>query len=138
MIIAIRISGIVDKTKKINETLFRMRLRRKYSAVLLKETQENLKLLQEVRNFVAFGQINEETLKLLIEKRAKLIGGKKGKIDASKIIGQLDKNKLSDIGIKPYFRLHPPIGGIKSKIHYPKGILGDNKEDINKLVRRML
>lgn len=138
MILVIRISGLVDKTEKINETLFRMRLRRKYSSVLLKETPENAKLLQKVRNFVAYGPVNEETLRLLIEKRGKLIGGRKGKIDSSKVVSELEKKNLSDLGIKPYFRLHPAIGGIKSKIHYPKGVLGDNKENINKLVRRML
>lgn len=138
MIIAIRILGLVEIPKKVNETLFRMRLRRKYTAVLLKETEENLKLLKSVRNLVAYGPINPETLKLLIEKRGKPLPSNKGKIDAPKIIEQLDKKRLLDLGIKPYFRLHPPRGGIDSKIHFPKGVLGDNKEKINDLVRRML
>jgi len=51
MILAIRISGLVEIPKKVNETLFRMRLRRKYAAVLLKPTEENMKLLASVRNF---------------------------------------------------------------------------------------
>jgi hypothetical protein len=42
------------------------------------------------------------------------------------------------MGIKPFFRLHPPRKGINSKIQYPKGVLGNNKEDINKLIERML
>lgn len=138
MIIAIRISGLVEIPNNVQETLFRMRLRRKYTAVLLKEGEENKKLLQSVRNFIAFGPIDKETLVQLIEKRGQVIGNKK--IDAQKIAEQLDKKPLDELGIKPFFRLHPPRGGISTKLHFPikKGVLGDNKESINKLVRRML
>ena len=120
------------------EALYRLRLRRKYSATLLKPTRENLKLLQMLRNFVAYGDINKETLKLLIEKRAKSIDNKK--IDSSLVIENIEKKSLRSSGIKPIFRLHPPRHGIDSKIHFPKakGVLGDNKEKINDLVRRMI
>ena len=141
MILAIRISGDVDLTSKMKETLFRMRIRRKYSAVLLKPSPEVLKLLKNVRSFVAYGDINKETLLLLLEKRA--IPSKKGKkIDAKKILEQLEKRDFKDIEeIKPFFRLHPPRGGIDSKNHFgtsKKAVLGDNKDKINDLVRRML
>jgi len=140
MILAIRISGLVEIPKKVNETLFRMRLRRKYAAVLLKPTEENMKLLASVRNLIAFGTIDNETLKLLIEKRGQLIDKKAKKMDAAKVIEGLDKKTLVDFGLKPFFRLHPPRGGIDTKVHFPirKGVLGDNKEKINDLVRRML
>lgn len=138
MIIAIRISGLVEIPKEVQETLFRMRLRRKYSAVLFHPTKENLKLLNTVRNFVAYGDINKETLLDLIKKRAESTGKKK--IEAEKILEQLEKKDLESLGIKPFFRLHPPRKGIDSKLHFPirKGVLGDNKEKINELVRRML
>jgi large subunit ribosomal protein L30 len=138
MIIVIRISGLVEIPPNVQETLFRMRLRRKYSAVLLKHGPENLKLLKKVRNFVAYGRIDKETLYDLLAKRAKSIG--KTKIDPEKIIAQLDKKSLSDLGVKGFFRLHPPRGGINTKVHFPinKGVLGDNGEKINDLVRRML
>lgn len=138
MILVIRISGLVEIPEHMNETLFRMRLRRKYSAVLLKETKENLALLQKVRNQVAFGIISKETLIELIKKRGQ--SSDKKKIDADKVASQLDSKSLSDLGLKPFFRLHPPRGGIDSKVHFPirKGVLGDNKDKINDLVRRML
>ena len=57
-------------------------------------------------------------------------GNKKGKY--------FHENKTLDgSGIKPFFRLHPPRGGINTKYHFPKGVLGENKE-INKLILRML
>lgn len=136
MILVIRISGLVEVPVRINEALFRMRLRRKYSAVLLKPTKENLMLLKEVRNFVAYGPISKDALIELIEKR----GQSKKKVDAQKIAEQLDKKSLDELGLKPFFRLHSPRKGIDSKVHFPirKGVLGDNKEKINDLLRRML
>lgn len=138
MIIVIRISGLVEVPNDVQETLYRMRLRKKYTAILLKETEENEKLLKIVRNFVAYGKINDETLSLLLQKRAK--SSNKAKIESKTVIEQLKKKDLSDLGIKPFFGLHPPRGGIDSKIHFPikKGVLGDNKEKINDLIRRML
>jgi large subunit ribosomal protein L30 len=97
-------------------------------------------MLKVVRNFVAFGGINRETLVELIKKRGK--STKKEKIDADKIASELlegkTEKKLEDLGLKPFFSMHPPRGGIDSKIHSPKGVLGDNKEKINDLIRRML
>jgi large subunit ribosomal protein L30 len=139
MILAIRISGMVDKERKVEETLFRMRLRRKYVAVLLKPTIQNQKLLAKVRNFVAFGDIDTETMKMLLDKRA--MPAEKGKkIDAEKIVSSIETKPFKQLGIKPFFRLHPPRGGIESKKHFGvgKGVLGDNKAGINVLVRRML
>ena len=51
---------------------------------------------------------------------------------------QENKKSYWALDLKPFFRLHPPRGGIKSKIHFPKGVLGNNKEKINDLVERML
>ena len=138
MILVIRISGLVEVPNRIDETLFRMRLRRKYSAVLLQHTKENMKLLQTVRNFVAYGEISKETLKELIEKRG--VSKDKKKIDADKIIQELDRNTLDKSNLKPFFRLHPPRKGIDSKLHYgvKKGVLGDNNSTINELLGRML
>lgn len=138
MILVIRISGMVEVPTTINDTLSRIRLRRKYAAVLLKETDDNYKLLSHIRNFVAFGTIDNATLTELVTKRGQALKGKK--IDAIKIVGDIEKKSLEELGLKPFFRLHPPRGGIKSKLHYPLkgGVLGDNKTDINVLVRRML
>ncbi len=140
MLIVIRISGDVNIPEKLRESLFRLRIRRKYSAVLIKPSNENQKLLLQIRNLVAFGDIDNETLSLLIQKRA--MPKRKGiKIDAKKIISELEKKDISETEIKPFFRLHPPRGGIDSKKHFgtsKKAVLGDNKEKINELVRRML
>ena len=139
MILVIRISGLVGKDEKTEQTLYRMRLRRKYSAVLLKPTPQNQKLLLKVRNFVAYGDIDSQTLKILIENRASHLEKNK-KIDVEKIISNMENKTSKQWGIKPFFRLHPPRRGIDAKKHFgvSKGVLGDNKSEINRLVRRML
>ena len=120
MIAIIRIKGQVGLNKKIVETLNRLRLRRKYVCVVLaKPTKEQLGMIKKIKDFVAFGEISDDVYKKLVEKR--------GKKDA--------KGKL-----KPFFRLHPPRGGIESKKHFGvgKGVLGNHKDQINKLLERML
>jgi large subunit ribosomal protein L30 len=140
MILVIRIAGLVTMRKADNEALDRLRVRRKYSAVLVKPTPENMKLIQHLRNFIAYGDITKETLTLLIQKRGQPI--KKGaRIDAKAVVEALEKKSLKELGLKPFFRLHPPVGGIDSKLHFgtsKKAVLGDNKSAINDLVRRML
>ncbi len=125
-LIVIRITGQIDLPSKIKETLFRMRVRRKYAAVLMEDNELNRKLLNKARNFVAYGTISPEMLKELIKKRGLPI----------------DKSKpLTPENMKPFFRLHPPVGGIDAKKHFgvtSKAVLGDHKEKIDELVRRML
>jgi len=52
-IAVIRISGMVKKNEKIEDTLYRMRLRRKYACVVLEPTKENLGMIKKVKNLVA-------------------------------------------------------------------------------------
>ena len=113
MIAIIRIAGKVGLRKDIVETFNRLKLRKKYTCVVFENpTKEQIGMINKVRDFIAFGEINEVTYKKLIEKR---------------------KTK-----IKNFFRLSPPKKGINSKMGFPKGILGNNKEKINELIERML
>ena len=64
----------------------------------------------------------------LVELRGKpLASAKEKKINAAKLVDELEKKNLVELGLKPFFRLHPPRGGIESKKHYGvgKGVLGD-------------
>ena len=140
MLAIIRIKGDVGLNKPIRETLERLRLRRKYVCVLLEPKEENMGMVKKVKDLIAFGKLNKDTLINLIEKRGHLLDKTK-KIDVKKIAEEIEKGKnLEDLNLKPFFRLHPPRGGIESKKHFGvgKGVLGDNKESINKLIERML
>ena len=118
-IAVIRIKGQVGIKRPVKETLDRLRLRRKYVCVVFENpSKEIFGMVKKMKDFVAFGEISDETYKELVEKRGK-------------------KNKAGEL--KPFFRLHPPRKGIESKKHFGvgKGVLGDNKK-MNELVRRML
>jgi len=119
MIAVIRIKGRVGLSRDINETLDRLRVRRKYTCVVLKGSPEELGMIEKLRDFVAYGEINADMYKELVKQR-----GKKGK----------------DGKLKPFFRLHPPRGGIESKKHFGvgKGVLGNHGNKINDLILRML
>jgi ribosomal protein L30/L7E len=114
MIAVIRIAGQVEKRKEIKETLKRLNLPRKFSCVLIDEKNPVLMgMVNSVAERVIYGEIDEELVKKIKKER-----GREG---------------------KKYFGLHPPVGGFKksSKVAFPKGILGKNK-DIDKLIERML
>ncbi len=142
LIAIIRISGMVKVREKIENALDRLRLRRKYACVIIDGNNENLiGMLKKVKYYVAYGEIDDATLEKLIKERGKSVEGRKKeiKINASEVVSGLKEGKkLSDLGLKPFFRLHPPRKGIKSKLQYPKGVLGNNKKDIGKLIERML
>jgi ribosomal protein L30/L7E len=112
-IAVIRITGDVNLTGKIRETFNRLRLRRKYGCIVLNPTKEQEGMIDKVQDFVAFGEINDDTLKKLKEKRG----------------------NPANPG---FFRLHPARGGIKTKFHFPRGVLGNHGDKINNLIERML
>jgi large subunit ribosomal protein L30 len=138
MIAVIRIHGRAGIRTDIEETLSRLRMRRKLVCVLIDEKNKvDYGMLQKVKDFTAYGNVDEALVKQLIEKRGQTLNGKKiDKKDIEKIFEGIKKN---DWKIKKFFRLHPPIGGFKksTKIQSPKGILGKH-EDISKLLLRML
>ena len=139
MICIIRIRGRVNVDWKIKETLERLRLGKKYSCVvLMNPNKEQLGMIKKLRDFVAFGNTSREVFEKLINTRGQKIDKKK-KTDSKKIIEELEKGKSYEaLNLKPFFRLHPPRGGIDSKKHFPRGVLGDNGEKINDLILRML
>ncbi len=141
LLAVIRISGMVEVKKDITETLDRLRLRRKYSCVLIPKNKNNEGMLRKIKFYIAYGEIDKNILVKLIKERARSIEGNKRKItiNIEEVADSLIKGKkISDFMLKPFFRLHPPRKGIKSKLAYPKGVLGDNGRDINKLIERML
>lgn len=141
LLAVIRISGMLKVRKDMANTLDRLMLRRKYSCVLINANNKNLHgMLKKIRNFVSYGAVDNDIMEKLIKERGKSVEGnkRKVKINSNEVVkGLVDGKKLNEFGLKPFFRLHPPRGGIKSKVHYPKGVLGENKE-INKLIERML
>ncbi len=148
-LVAIRISGLIKIEKKnVEETMQRLRLKRKYTCVILDERPETMGMIKIVKNIIAYGKIDEKTLTLLLKHRGKKIGNVKAKLseaESAKIAKEvMAGKKLEALGIVPFFGLHPARGGIYTKLHFPKGVLGYNRdkatgeEKINELIQRML
>ncbi len=140
MIAIIRIAGKVKVKGEIEETLSRLRLRKKYVCVLInKKDKIKFGMFKKIKDYIAFGEIEKPILIRLIEKRGKRIDKKEIKEPEKIAEDVLKGKKLDEIGLKPFFRLHPPRGGLKSsKKEFPRGVLGNHKQEINKLIERML
>jgi len=141
MIAVIRIHGLIKVKENVAETLNRLRLRKKFTCVILDDKKPEISgMVKKVKDFVAFGEITEKTLEELLKARGKVIGDSKAKVkDPEKVAKEvLAGKKLEDLKIKPFFGLHPARGGMNTKKHYPKGVLGNHKEEINDLIMRML
>ncbi|MEM1578860.1 MAG: 50S ribosomal protein L30 [Archaeoglobaceae archaeon] len=150
MLAVVRLRGTIDVRRKIKETLRLLRLHRRYHCVVIPDTPSYRGMLHVVKDYVAYGEINSETLAMLLRHRGRL----EGNVPLSDEIVQQKtqfksieefakavcegKAKLTDLpGLKPVFRLHPPRKGLKNiKWHYPRGELGKNAR-INELLYRM-
>jgi large subunit ribosomal protein L30 len=155
--VAIRIRGTLDVRPEVSQTLYMLRLRRKYTASLYHSSQPGITgMLKLAEDWIAWGEIDKVTLVELLRKRGRIVGDKpltdswvKEKLGlngldelAEKLLaGELYLNKLKEYGIKPFFRLHPPKGGFKGSIkrrYGDGGVLGYWGSDINKLLARMI
>ncbi len=150
----IQIRGAINVKKKVKDALKMLRLRKKHNCAIHDATPSVLGMLDVVKDYVTWGEIDKETLKLLLEKRGKLPRSQplteqyiKEKLNmtfdelAEKIIS--GGMKLKDIpGLRPVFKLKPPLygfesGGIKKPFSMG-GALGYRKDKINDLVKRMV
>ncbi|VVB83183.1 50S ribosomal protein L30 [uncultured archaeon] len=132
MICIIRISGDVKIREDTRETFRRLGLTRKYSCIVLdKPTPVELGMIKEIKDFIAFGELDAETYKKLVEARGKKFKEK--------------KNVKFKKEMRMVFRLHPPRGGINTKQHYSlengnvkRLVLGNHGKKINELLEKML
>lgn len=141
MYAVIRIKGSVGLRKDVKDTFSMLRLNRKMHCVVLKDTDNVRGMLQKVRNWSTYGEIDDKVLRHLIEKRGRKLGDKKlEKKEAEEIFNKIKETGKVPSEIKPVFRLTPPSKGFKKSIkqHYPKGELGYRGEKINELLKRMI
>ncbi|MDW7732375.1 MAG: 50S ribosomal protein L30 [Methanolobus sp.] len=148
----IRVRGNVNVRGSIADTLKMLRLHRVNHCVLLSDNPHNKGMIQKVKDYVAYGPIDVETLTGMLKNRGMLQGGAKltdayvaenTNFSSIEAFAQavIDGNAtLKDVpALKPVFRLHPPRkghAGIK-RTAQQGGILGNNGEDIILLLNKM-
>ncbi len=149
----IRLRSGIRAKGEVRDTLAMLRLHRVNHLVLVDDNPSYKGMVQKVKDYITWGEIDKETLVKLLRKRGRLVGNrpitdeyvreKLGmSIDefAEKVVN--GEMRLTDLpNIKPVFRLHPPRGGLKGtkkRSFREGGALGYRGEKINDLIERML
>ena len=152
--LVIRVRSDRGVTKKIRDTMSMLNLTRVNHAVLIPKTAPYEGMLQKVKDYVTWGEVDANTIVSLIEERGRMSGGKpvtdsvvksssphSNIKSLSKAIASGDATTKDVQGMKPVFRLHPPRGskgwgGIK-RAYSVGGALGFRGEGISELAARM-
>jgi large subunit ribosomal protein L30 len=151
-LIVIRIRGSVNVNRKIENTLRMLNLERVNNAVFIDDRESYRGMLQIVKDYVTWGEVDTEDVSLILKNRGNLIGNERlsddymkentefKSIDAFSKAFLEFKTELSDVhGLKTVFRLHPPRkghGGIK-KAFSLGGALGYRDTKIKELIVKM-
>ena len=118
------IRGPVNVDVEIRSTLHHLHLRNKHACVVVSGPIA-AGMIARCKDYVTWGEINDETLSALKKARGETTTGRDGK-----------KKE------KPFFRLHPPRGGFERKgikvPHNIGGALGYRGDKINDLIKKML
>lgn len=151
MIAIVRVRGTVNVRRDVAETLKRLNLKRPNYCVVVPETKQYLGMIQKVKDYVAYGNIDLETFKNLLKRRGELKGLGRLNEENVKTLGfnsvdelaealYYGKTSFKDVPLlKRFFRLRPPSKGYRSvKRPYPEGALGNWGSNISSLIDRML
>ena len=149
----IRVRGIVNVNPDIKRTLELLRLSKVNHCTLIEENKVYKGMLQKVKDYATWGEIDKDTLPKLIGSRGMLVGDKQITEEYIKSATSYDtfeklsqaildnKFKYKEVpDVKPLFRLSPPekgYEGIKRSFRNG-GALGYRGKEINKLIWRMI
>lgn len=153
-IAVVRVRGTIGIRKESRDTLKILRLYKKNNCIIIPNTPAYIGMIKKVKDYTTWGEINEETFRLLLQKRGRLPRNKiltqeylkeKTKLDFDSFVKEVFafKKTLKDVpGLKLFFRLSPPRKGFERKgikVQFSQGgALGYRKEKINELIQRML
>jgi len=150
MFAIIRLRGEVNLRPGIKSTMEMLRMHRVNHCVVVKEDEHFRGMIQKIKDYVAWGKIDDQTLAMLLERRGRLSGNRRLTEDFLKektayrsfaeLASALNSGaaSLKDLGIKPIFRLHPARKGLKTikKTAQQGGDLGF-RDDLADLIKRM-
>jgi len=116
----IRLRGTDDVNHKIANTMVMLNIHKKHTCSVYESSPNIIGMANKCKDYVTYGEIDDETYKLLVEKRGVKKDGK----------------------LLNYFHLMPPRGGFeKGGIKTPfnmKGALGYRAAKINDLIKKMI
>ncbi len=150
--LVVRIKGQADVPYWARTTLNLLKLEKKFRATIIPAKENTLGMLNKIKHYASWQEIDISITKELLEKKARKSGYQKitpedisqlgfKTIDELAISLTEGKTSLSKLKpLKPWFALAPPRKGFKKstkKLYGEKGILGHNKE-LGEIVRRMI
>ncbi len=152
MIAIIRIRGSTGIKPVAEKTAELLNLNRINHMVLFNENDSINGMLKRVKDYVTWGEVNKETLTLILKNRALLQGRKKITDDYINNLGYNSFEDLADALINnktkiknvkdliPVIRLNPPKGGYEAiqKPFHEKGSSGYRGDKINNLIKKMI
>jgi large subunit ribosomal protein L30 len=137
----------------IRKTFDLLRLRKVNHCILLEENKINKVMLQVIKDYATWGEVDKDTVISLIKSRGMMVGDKaitEDYIKSATSYNTLEKLSQAIIDnkfkykeipeIKPLFRLNPPKKGYEGIKRSFKngGALGYRGKEINKLIMRMI
>ncbi len=152
MYAVIRMRGSVHVRDSIEDTLDMLRLNKVNHCVLIEDTPSNRGMIQKVKDYVAYGQVDADSLSQMLAKRGRLQGGLRltdeyvsentGFDSIEAFADSLVKGeaKIGDVPkLKPVFRLHPPRKGHAGmkRTYQQGGVLGNHGDQITVLLNKM-
>ena len=150
--LVVRICGQADVPYWATTTMSLLKLEKKYRATIIPEKENTLGMLRKIQHYVSWQEVDVETAKELLDKKARKTGYKKvtneditsvgfksmDEVATSLAEGKTSLSKLKPL--KPWFALDPPRHGFKrstKRLYGQKGVLGYNKE-LSVIVKRMM
>lgn len=148
----VQVRGVVNTRREIKDTLKMLRLHHINHCVLVPDTPEYLGMIRKVKDFVAYGEVDAETIETILRTRGRVVGnapltdeyvkGNSAFGGISEFAAALASGeaRLTDVpGVKPVLRLHPPRKGYRTikRTVQQGGALGYYGQEINSLLHRM-
>ena len=137
---AVRVRGKTGVESSISDTLKILRLYKNNYCAVFPNNQVYSGMLQKAKDYITWGEIDEDTFKTLLDKRGEEY--KQRESDTKNKIKYDDFITINNKKLKKYFRLNAPRKGFERKgIKYTfqnGGALGYRGAAINELIKRML
>ncbi len=149
----IRLRGKHDLRTGVDDTLHMLHLTRQNHCVIVPQDPTHAGMLKVVKDFVTWGEIDDQTLAKALLRRGRAVGDRpiddafvkahskyKSIWDLSQAVAKGEANLREVTDLRPVLRLHPPVRGFRAvkRGYNDGGDLGYRGTAINALIQRML
>lgn len=149
----IRLRGKGDLRREVKDTLTMLHLTRQNHCVVVPQNPTYAGMLRLVKDYVTWGEVDEQVLARALLKRGRRVGDKpiddafvkahseyKSIWDLSQAVAKGEASLKDVTDLRPLLRLHPAVKGLRAikRGYNDGGDLGYRGKAINDLIQRML